>query len=205
MTGIETDYLVVGTGAAGMAFTDALIAESEASVVMVDRRHRPGGHWNDAYPFVRLHTPSSYYGVNSRVLGRDAIDTVGPNAGLYERATAAEILDYFGRVLDEHFLPSGQVRAFGMSEYLGEDPSGDHHLVPRLTGETTTVRVRRKLVDVADASSGFTVIGAGKTAMDACTWLLDNGVDPGGIRWIQPREAWLLDRAFNQPGTSWAR
>jgi cation diffusion facilitator CzcD-associated flavoprotein CzcO len=58
MGGIETDYLVVGAGAAGMAFVDALIADCDADVVMVDRRHRPAGHWNDAYPFVRLHGPS---------------------------------------------------------------------------------------------------------------------------------------------------
>jgi cation diffusion facilitator CzcD-associated flavoprotein CzcO len=45
---IETDYLIVGAGAAGMAFADALIADSDADVVLVDRRHRPGGHWNDA-------------------------------------------------------------------------------------------------------------------------------------------------------------
>ena len=41
---IEADYLVVGAGATGMAFTDVLISESDVSVVMVDRRHRPGGH-----------------------------------------------------------------------------------------------------------------------------------------------------------------
>ncbi len=54
---LEADYLVVGAGAAGMAFTDALIAASDAQVVLVDRRHAPGGHWLDAYPFVRLHQP----------------------------------------------------------------------------------------------------------------------------------------------------
>jgi hypothetical protein len=52
-----------------------------------------------AYPFVRLHQPSAFYGVNSRALGTDAIDTVGPNAGFYERATAGELLDDFQRVL----------------------------------------------------------------------------------------------------------
>jgi cation diffusion facilitator CzcD-associated flavoprotein CzcO len=52
---IETDYLIVGAGASGMAFADALIAECDADVVMVERRHCPGGHWNDAYPFVRIH------------------------------------------------------------------------------------------------------------------------------------------------------
>jgi cation diffusion facilitator CzcD-associated flavoprotein CzcO len=50
---LETDYLVVGSGAAGMAFIDSLIDETDAQVVMVDRRSAPGGHWNDAYPFVR--------------------------------------------------------------------------------------------------------------------------------------------------------
>jgi hypothetical protein len=226
---IETDYLVVGAGAAGMAFTDALIADSDADVVMVDRRHRPGGHWNNAYPFVRLHQPAAYYGVNSRVLGSEAIDETGPNAGWYERVTAAEICDYFGRVLDEHLLPSGRVRFFGMHEYTTD--GGEHRFVSHLTGEETTVRVRRRvvdatyletsvpsthtpsfgvdpdahlipvngLVDVADPGSGFTVIGGGKTAMDACMWLLDNGVDPGTIRWIRPREAWCLNRAYAQP------
>ncbi|MBK5330908.1 MAG: NAD(P)-binding protein [Ilumatobacteraceae bacterium] len=102
MRRLETDYLVVGAGATGMAFTDALIGESDAEVVMVDRRHRPGGHWNDDYAFVRLHQPSALYGVLSRPLGHDRIDESGPNAGFYERATAAEICDYYGRVLDEH-------------------------------------------------------------------------------------------------------
>jgi len=230
MAVIDTDYFVVGAGAAGMAFVDSLIAGSDADVVMVDRRHRPGGHWNDAYPFVRLHQPSSFYGVNSRVLGHDSIDAVGANAGLYERATGAEICDYFGRVLDEHLLASGQVRFFAMSDYR-TDHSSEHQFVSRLTGEATTVRVRRKVVDatyletpvpstqtpsfdvdpnaqlipindlvgLTESGTGYTVIGAGKTAMDACTWLLDNGVAPNVIRWIRPRDAWLLDRKFQQP------
>lgn len=40
---------------------------------------------------------------------------------------------------------------------------------------------------------------AGKTAIDACLWLLANGVDPDRIRWIRPRDAWLLDRMAFQP------
>jgi hypothetical protein len=236
MAGIETDYLVIGAGAAAMAFTDALITETDADVVMVDRRHRPGGHWNSAYPFVRLHQPAAFYGVNSRVLGTGAIDAFGPNAGWYERVTAAEILDYFQRVLDEQFLPSGHVRFFGMCDYQ-PDASGEHQFTSQLTGETTTVRVRRKVVDatyletsvpsthvpsfsvepsvrfipvnglVAQTvpASGYTVIGAGKTSMDACTWLLENGVSPDSIRWIRSRDAWLLDRAYAQPAelVSW--
>ncbi|CAN5388644.1 hypothetical protein BH11ACT6_BH11ACT6_47970 [soil metagenome] len=74
---IETDYLVIGAGATAMAFVDTLISETSADVVMIDRHHAPGGHWNTAYPFVRLHQPSAYYGVNSRALGSDTKDSGG--------------------------------------------------------------------------------------------------------------------------------
>ncbi len=47
---IETDYLVIGAGAAAMAIADALLTHTDATVTIVDRRHAPGGHWIDAYP-----------------------------------------------------------------------------------------------------------------------------------------------------------
>jgi hypothetical protein len=228
MTVLDTDYLIIGAGAAGLAFADALIAESDADVVIVDRRDRPGGHWNDAYPFVRLHQPSAYYGVNSLPLG-DSIDQDGPNAGWYGRATGVEICAYFQQVL-EQLLESGRVRFFGECDYAG-DWCSEHRLISRPTGESSTVRVRRRVVDatylsptvpsthtpsfsvdrdvrlipindlvaLSEPGSGYTVLGAGKTAMDACSWLLDSGVEPEAIRWIRPRDTWLLDRAFMQP------
>src|SRR5680860_1808452 len=98
MASIETDYLIVGAGTSGLAFADALIAESDAEVTVVDRRPAPGGHWLDAYPFVRLHSPSAYYGVDSLPLGEDRIDTDGENAGYYERASGQEVRAYFAEV-----------------------------------------------------------------------------------------------------------
>ena len=92
---VNTDYLIVGAGASGLAFADALLAEADVEVTVIDRRHAPGGHWADAYPFVRLHTPSAYYGVNSLALGEDRIDQVGENSGYYERATGDEVFEYF--------------------------------------------------------------------------------------------------------------
>src|SRR3978361_880651 len=229
MRQIQTDYLVVGAGASAMAFTDALLTASDARVVLVDRRHRPGGHWLDAYPFVRLHQPSAYYGVSSRPLGNDRIDSAGLNAGFYERASAAELCDYYGRVLDENFLPSGRVDFLPMCDYRGEDADG-HHVVSLLTGAETTIRARtlvdatyvqseipsrhtpsfvvdpgvrlvtpNDLVDIDDAPGGFTVLGAGKTAMDTCCWLLDAGVEPDRIQWVRPRDAWTFNRAAVQP------
>ncbi len=43
------DYLIKGAGAAGMAFADTLLTETDATIAIVDRHDRPGGHWNDAY------------------------------------------------------------------------------------------------------------------------------------------------------------
>jgi hypothetical protein len=50
------------------------------------------------------------------------------------------------------------------------------------------------------AARGYVVVGAGKTGIDACLWLLAMGVDPDDIRWIMPRDSWLLDRTKIQPG-----
>ena len=46
----------------------------------------------------------------------------------------------------------------------------------------------------------FTVIGSGKTGIDACLWLLQNGVAADHIRWVIPRDAWFMDRQNFQPG-----
>ena len=68
---LDTDYLILGAGAMGMAFADVILGEDPAArVVMVDRHTSPGGHWNDAYPFVRLHQPAAFYGLNSTQLGQ---------------------------------------------------------------------------------------------------------------------------------------
>ena len=224
---IETDYLVVGAGAAGLAFADALTTDSDARVILVDRRHGPGGHWNDAYPFVRLHQPSAFYGVNSLPLGEDAIDQQGPNAGYYERASGPEIVGYFRRVMDQRLLPSGKVRFFPNCEYLGE-----HRFVSRLSGDTYEVKVAKKLVDarylepsipanedppfevakgvrcipinglvgITEPAERYVVIGGGKTGIDSCLWLLENGVPPDAICWIRPRDSLLANRRYFQPG-----
>ena len=229
VTTIETDYLVVGGGVSAMAFVDTLLDSSPARVTIVDRRHAPGGHWLDAYPFVRLHMPSANYGLASTRLGQDRVDTSGQNAGMYERASPYEIREYLARVLEERFLPSGRVSFLGLSDYRGEDADG-HHVVSLLTGADVTIRAR-KLVDATYVQSEIpsrhtpafqvepgarviapndlvnltappgevTVIGAGKTAMDTCVWMLDAGLDPDRIVWIRPRDAWVWDRARLQP------
>lgn len=229
---IETDYLILGCGAAGMAFADALVTESDAQVVMVDRRHAPGGHWNEAYPFIRLHQPSAFYGVNSMPLGEDSIDQWGMNAGQYERASGPEIVGYYRRVMDQRLLPSGRVRYFPLCDYLTGDSRRAHGFVSRASGKIYDVKVRKTLVDatylqpsvpasfpppfeveagvrcipvnglteLAEPPERFVVIGGGKTGIDACLWLLENDVPPEDICWIRPRDSWLANRTYFQPG-----
>lgn len=227
---IETDYLVIGAGAMGMAFTDTLITESGARVVMIDRACQPGGHWTTAYPFVRLHQPSAYYGVNSRALGNNTIDLVGWNQGLNELAPVGEICAYFDAVLQQQLLPTGRVDYFPMSEYLGDGR------FRTLAGTEYVVTVNRRIVDATylravvpsmrpapysvapgvdcvapnelpklGTRDRYVVVGAGKTGMDVCLWLLRNDVCPDKLTWIMPRDSWLIDRATLQPGPTFVR
>src|SRR5262245_33192670 len=226
---LETDYLVVGAGAAGMAFTDALIDHADVHVTVVDRRHAAGGHWLDSYPFVQLHQASVFYGVASTVLGSGAVQASGPEAGLQERARQSEIQAYYADILHRRFLGSGRVTFLGGNEYHAE---GSSHVVTSLvSGETVPVDVRRRIVDatylsptipattpppfeVADdadvapinelarltaAAKSYVIIGSGKTATDGIVWLLLNGVPPDRIVWVRPRDPWMLNRAVVQP------
>ena len=102
----------MGCGAVGMAFVDTLLSESNATVIIVDNHHQPGGHWNDAYPFVRLHQPSHFYGVSSAPLGSLQLDQSGSNAGYFELASGNEVQAYFEQVMRQRFLPSGECNIF---------------------------------------------------------------------------------------------
>jgi NAD(P)-binding Rossmann-like domain len=226
---INTDYLVVGSGASGLAFVDALVAEADVEVTLIDRRRAEGGHWLHAYPFVRLHSPSAYYGVNSLPLGADRIDQAGENAGYYERATGEEVCAYFA-LAASRLTRTGRVRILTEHAHIGHGADGEQVRNLRI-GALHDVSVRRKVVDARylqasvpathtlpfDVASGarvvpindlpaaarsvscYTVLGSGKTAVDACTWLLDNDVAPERISWVRPRDAWFHHRAHFQP------
>jgi hypothetical protein len=224
---LETDYLIIGAGAAAMAFADELLNNSNARILMVDRRDKPGGHWNDAYPFVRLHQPAAFYGVNSRDLGSLNKDTAGLNKGLCNLASGAEVLAYFDQVMQQRLLPSGRVQYFPMCNVTADD-----QFESLLTGEGRSVVVRKSVVDsaywtfdipsrrppkyrveagvrcvppnaVAQAAKQddrFVVVGPGKTGIDTCLWLLEHGIDPDRIDWVMPNDAWFINRANFQPG-----
>ncbi|POS71291.1 hypothetical protein DHEL01_v210310 [Diaporthe helianthi] len=219
---ISPDYLVIGAGAMGLAFVDTLITDTKATVAVVDRYGRPGGQWTVVYPFVRLHQPSEFYGVNSRALGEGKIVEFGLNKGMAEMATGDEVLAYFSKVMHNTFLPSGRVTYYPKHEWIGD---GQFRSI--LTDKITSVGPNTRIVDatymnvqvpamkpppyevakdvnhiilndlprISRPYGGYTVVGAGKTGIDACLWLISNGINPENITWIMPRDAWLLERS----------
>ncbi len=220
---VDVDYLVVGAGAMGMGFTDALIDHApQVRVALVDRRHGVGGHWLEDYSFVRLHQASSFYGVASTVLGGYRVQTGGPEAGLWERADQPTIVSYYADVLANRMVGPGRVEHFPGCDYVGGRQflsriSGERfevpercrivdarYLAPDIPAETpphfaveegARVVPVNELVHLDEAPSQYVVVGSGKTATDACVWLLTRGVAPDSICWVRPREPWMLNRA----------
>ena len=167
--------------------------------------------------------------MNSRDLGSDTIDQSGLNAGYYELAGGAEVCAYFDAVMRQHLLPTGRVTYLPMSEYLGDGR------VRTLGGDEIEVSTRRVVTShveivvpsmrapsyavapgvdcvppndlprIREARDRYVIVGAGKTAMDACLWLLRHGVAPQRLTWIKPRDSWVLDRAAIQPGKQFAK
>ena len=219
MKRIETDYLIIGAGAMSLAFADELHrSQPNARMVIVERRCAPGGHWVDAYPFVRLHQPALAYGVNSAALGRGGDDL----------SSRSEILAYYERAL-RRLTDSGRVTAFFRSEV---DEAGQ--IVSLLdTRDPVSVTVKKRVVDggymhvevpathpprfevapgvrvlppnaLVDGGNGispFVIVGAGKTGIDAVLYLLGHGVAADRIHWIRSNDTWLWNRAHVQlPG-----
>lgn len=148
---VKCDYLVVGGGATGMAFCDTLLARSSESlrVIVVDEHDAPGGQWHDSYGFVRLHQPSSGYGVERRAFDGESTE------GAHHRATRNEILEYYSAVLKrlerEHGLEFRGGTTLDLSQLTASDSDDDdaprsYEIVGR-GGVRTRVRVRRRVVD----------------------------------------------------------
>lgn len=57
------ELCIVGAGIAGLnaAFVAGRYLSGGARVLLLDRHEQPGGMWNDAYTYVRLHQPYSFF------------------------------------------------------------------------------------------------------------------------------------------------
>mmetsp|Transcript_9653 Transcript_9653/g.11137 ORF Transcript_9653/g.11137 Transcript_9653/m.11137 type:complete len:514 (+) Transcript_9653:24-1565(+) len=144
----ECDYLIIGGGATGMAFSDTLLTNSKTplKVIMVDHHNTPGGQWNDSYEFVQLHQPSSMYGVESKKL------ELSPD----HRATRVEILQYYADVQEEletkyefEFLGDTTIDLAQLIENGNDNTNttNNYTIKKRTTGISRTIHVRKRIVD----------------------------------------------------------
>jgi len=194
-----------------MSFLDELVHNSDLTAVVVDRRAQPGGHWTDAYDFVRLHQPAAFYGVNSRPLG----------AGGPDLASKVQILAYYELVMKD-LIATGRVTWLPLTDYRGNG-----HLVSLVQeGLEYQINITRKTVDatalltkvpsthppnyrveegvqllpinglarISKPWKKYVVIGAGKTGIDAILYLLDLQVDQDNIIWIVSNDCWYYSR-----------
>jgi len=195
---IWCDYLVIGTGASGLAFVDSMVGSTSHSgptFVMVDKRLTPGGHWVDTYPFVTLHAPAHYYGVPSKKLesfqdivavdiedpvqsGLQKVNTSAMTHSPSELAPGYRVANYFKEVMVD-LEQSGRVRHWGGREYLGkiekstsERHSGfsRHNVRDLLTNKVFVVIVRKKVVDA-------TYLEASIPSVSKCKFPVSPGVN----------------------------
>ena len=216
----EVDYLVVGAGASGMAFVDTLFAHAPqpVSVLLVDEREQPGGHWNDAYDYATLHQPARNYGVETVRLEEAAKS----NSEL--RATKAEILDHYSALLAGWQSKGHRVQFVGSASFDFEASAyttkdGVRSAVParkvvdaRYTTNDLPLHVpprfkfdseRLDLIPPnelpargADAAQQrYCVLGAGKTGQDTMLYLRETlGVAAEHILWVMPTAPWITRR-----------
>lgn len=208
----------------GMAFVDEIFArDKSATFVFVDRRAKPGGHWNDAYPFVTLHQPAAFYGVSSTKLGTGG-------AALSSRA---EIIAYYENIM-RRWMESGRVTFLSKCEFRPQKADSRSFQVASIMEPERewAVNVRRRvvdatymnvevpathppqfpvnagvhlvppndLVDLGEPWERYCIVGGGKTAIDAVLFLLESGVDPDRLSWIVPSDSWLWNRDLIIPG-----
>ena len=150
MQKLTCDYLVVGAGAASLAFIDTLLIElPEAKVILVDKHEAPGGHWIDAYDFVRLHQPSLLYGVSSKQMEGNWLYCLlkGFTLPWNHRATKAQILSYF-KSLVNGWVGKGMMEYYSLCKYDFHAKKDDIHSFSSLDGKVKfTVKVKVKLVN----------------------------------------------------------
>jgi len=214
---VTADYAVVGAGASGMAFVDSLLKHSPdpVSVLLLDRREQPGGHWNDAYSYVTLHQPARNYGVES---SRLEAQTEHPEL----LASKDEVLAYYRSVLEGWRAAGHQVDFIGDATF-----DFDASTFKTSNGSVTAVKVG-KVVDARftendlpvlvppkfqinlgaevippnelpsrgpDANGAYCVLGAGKTGQDAMLYLREQlNIPAERIAWVMPTDPWITAR-----------
>jgi hypothetical protein len=189
---LETDYLVVGAGAMGMAFTDALI---DHATVLGSGAVQLSGPEEGLHERARQSEIRAYYDdiLHRRFLGSGRVTFLGGSEYRAEgsshlvtsRVSGESVrVDVRRRVVDATYLsptiPATTPPPFNVAD--------DVHVV-----------AINELARLTAAPGSYVIVGSGKTATDGIVWLLCNGVPPDRIVWVRPRDPWMLNRAVVQP------
>ncbi|MEZ5642914.1 MAG: hypothetical protein R3E70_12920 [Burkholderiaceae bacterium] len=135
-------------------------------------------------------------------------------------------------LMTRRFLPSGRVRYFPNSEYLPDgrvvsrfrpgaiqvrsrrkliDTTYLEGTIPATSpppfelADGTECIPAGAIARVAQRVEHFTIIGAGKTALDTCVWLLEQGTPADAIRWIKPPRGLVAESPLPAAARSAAR
>ncbi|GAC1603420.1 MAG: FAD-dependent oxidoreductase [Acidimicrobiales bacterium] len=199
MRGERCDLVIVGAGLAGL---NALAAASKylrrgQRVVLIDRRPRSGGMWNDTYDYVRLHQPHPTFTAGTIRWNLDA-----PRDHL---ATRPEVLDHlehclaviqkrldidvrFGWEYESHEeidghvtvacrAPGGALRQLETERLIKASGFDVGQNEPLLLSSRNVTSVSPDSFDlqssaIADSDAPIWVVGGGKTAMDTVLTLV---------------------------------
>jgi hypothetical protein len=193
------DLCIVGAGIAGL---NALVVASEylgpdGSVVLVDRRERPGGIWVDTYDYVRLHQPHPMFTAGNVPWQLDEDRS--------HLATKDEVLDHLRHCFEVAANRTNVVEMFGWEEVSHEEldavvrircrsSTGETRLIeadklirapgfsvePNDPLELSSTKVRSVSPDggdlrrsaIATSAAPVWVVGGGKTGMDTAHTLI---------------------------------
>jgi len=141
------DLCIVGAGIAGL---NALVVASEylgpdGSVVLVDRRQRPGGMWVDTYDYVRLHQPHPMFTAGNIPWQLDEDRS--------HLAAKDEVLDHLQHCYEVAADRTNVVELFGWEEESHEEIDG----VVRITCRSATGEIRVIEADKLIRAPGFSI------------------------------------------------
>jgi hypothetical protein len=133
----------------------------DTKIILIDKKGAPGGHWVDAYGYVRLHQPSIVYGIASKQLEGNWLKCMITNFILpwKHRANKTEILSYFSDFVKEKEQIDFYPNCVYNFDNKGDDSEDNIHSFSSADGSVSyKVKVNVKLID---ATKGENVIPHG--------------------------------------------
>jgi hypothetical protein len=138
----------------GMAFTDTIVSETDATVVLVDRGHQPGGHWGRGF---RLLRPG-----HAAAVAADGTRPVFPDERVSQGRSVPTLAGDEYTVTCQSVVDATDMRTIVPSMRLPEYAiAGEIDCVPPNDLPTRAVGKER-----------YVIVGAGKTGIDVRLWLL---------------------------------